>query len=88
MASGVLFKKVQYNESPLICLCMLDNEKDGTEDVNLSKSPIITSAEDKNVASYPNISSDTGLDVENGGSIEDKTSTTQEDDQSSYLPKG
>lgn len=70
---------------------MLDNEKDGTEDVNFSKSlkdPIITSAEDKNVASYPNISSDTGLDVENGGSIEDKTSTTQEDDQSSYLPKG
>lgn len=69
---------------------MLDNEKDGTEDVNLSKSPIITSAEDKNVDSYQNISSDTieGLDVKNRGSIKDKTSATQEDYQSSYLPKG
>nr|CAB3474421.1 unnamed protein product [Digitaria exilis] len=69
-----------------------NNEKDGTEDVNLSKSLkglIITNAEDKKVASYQNISSDTieGLDEKKRGSIEDNTSTTQEDDQSSYLPK-
>nr|CAB3478467.1 unnamed protein product [Digitaria exilis] len=68
-----------------------DNEKDGTEDFNLSKSlkdPIITNAEDKKVASYQNISSDTieGLDEKKRGSIEDNTSTTQ-DDQSSCLPK-
>jgi len=50
---------------------MLDNEKDGTEDVNWSKSskePIITNAEDKQVASYQNISSDKieGLDEKKG----------------------
>lgn len=70
---------------------MLDNEKDGTEDVNLSKStkdPIIINAEDKQVASYQNISSDKmeGLDEKNRGSIQDNTST--QDDQSSNSPKG
>ncbi|RCV27585.1 hypothetical protein SEVIR_5G340700v4 [Setaria viridis] len=67
-----------------------NNEKDGTEDVNLSKStkdPIIINAEDKQVASYQNISSDKmeGLDEKNRGSIQDNTST--QDDQSSNSPK-
>lgn len=70
---------------------MLDNEKDGTEDVNWSKSskePIITNAEDKQVASYQNISSDKieGLDEKNRRSIQYNTSTR--DDQSSNLQKG
>ena len=70
---------------------MLDNEKDGTEDVNWSKSskePIITNAEDKQVASYQNISSDKieGLDEKKRSSIQYNTSTR--DDQSSNLQKG
>ncbi|CAO2197428.1 unnamed protein product [Urochloa humidicola] len=69
----------------------INNEKDGTEDVNLSKStkdPIITTSEDKEVASYQNISSDNteDLDEKNKGSIKDNTST-QEADKSSNLPK-
>ncbi|XP_039814249.1 uncharacterized protein LOC120676969 [Panicum virgatum] len=69
-----------------------NNEKHGTEDVNLSKSskdPITTIAEDKQVASYQNSSSDKieALDEKNRGSIQDIAST-QEDDQSSNLPKG
>ncbi|OEL23645.1 hypothetical protein BAE44_0015340 [Dichanthelium oligosanthes] len=68
-----------------------NNEKDGTEDVNLSESskdPIITDVEDKQVASYQNISADNieVLDEKNRGSIQDNTSTRQ-DDQSSNLPK-
>ncbi|CAL4954286.1 unnamed protein product [Urochloa decumbens] len=51
---------------------MLDNGKDGTEDVNLSKSPkdpIIITSEDKEVASYQIISSDNteNLDEKNKG---------------------
>lgn len=70
---------------------MLDNEKDGTEDVSSSKSSkerIITNAEDKQVASYQNISSDKieGLDEKNRSSIQYHTSTR--DDQSSNLQKG
>jgi mannosidase alpha-like ER degradation enhancer 2 len=71
---------------------MLDNEKDGTEDIDLSKfskDPIINTLEDKQVASYQNISSDNieDLDEKNMDLTQDKTST-QEDDQSSNLPKG
>ena len=46
-------------------------------------------AEDKQVASYQNSSSDKieALDEKNRGSIQDIAST-QEDDQSSNLPKG
>ena len=71
---------------------MPDNEKHDTEDVNLSKSskdPITTIAEDKQVASYQNSSSDKieALDEKNRGSIQDIAST-QEDDKSSNLPKG
>jgi len=70
---------------------MLENEKDGTEDVSWSKSSkecIITNAEDKQVASYQNISSDKieGLDEKNRSSIQYNTSTR--DDQSSNLQKG
>ena len=70
---------------------MLDNEKDGTEDVNWSKSskePIITNAEDKQVASYQNISSDKieGLNEKKRSSIQYNTSTR--DDQSSNSQKG
>ncbi|CAL4973773.1 unnamed protein product [Urochloa decumbens] len=70
----------------------INNGKDGTEDVNLSKSPkdpIITTSEDKEVVSYQNISSDNteDLDEKNKGSIQDNTST-QEADQSSNLPRG
>ena len=70
---------------------MLDNEKDGTDDVNWSKSskePIITNAEDKQVASYQNISSDKieGLDEKKRSSIQYNTSTR--DGQSSNLQKG
>jgi len=70
---------------------MLDNEKDGTEDVNWSKSskePIITNAEDKQVASYQNISSDKieGLEEKKRSSVQYNTSTR--DDQSSNLQKG
>ncbi|CAO2166576.1 unnamed protein product [Urochloa humidicola] len=68
----------------------INNEKDGTEDVNLSKSTKdpITTSEDKEVASYQNISSDNteDLDEKNRGSIQDNTST-QEADKSSNLPK-
>ncbi|RLM93615.1 uncharacterized protein C2845_PM08G27060 [Panicum miliaceum] len=68
-----------------------NNEKHGTEDVNLSKSskdPITTNAEHKQVASYQNSSSDkiVALDEKDRGSIQDIAST-QEDDQSSNLPK-
>jgi len=71
---------------------MLDNEKHGTEDVNLSKSskdPITTNAEDKQVASDQNSSSDKieALDEKTRGSIQDIAST-QEGDQSSNLLKG
>ncbi|CAD6229647.1 unnamed protein product [Miscanthus lutarioriparius] len=67
-----------------------NNEKDGTEDVNWSKSskePIITNAEDKQVASYQNISSDKieGLDEKKRSSIQYSTSTR--DGQSSNLQK-
>lgn len=70
---------------------MLDNEKDGTEDVKWSKSlkgPVITNPKDKQVASYQNISSDKieGLDERNMSSIQYYTSTR--DDQSSNLPNG
>ena len=70
---------------------MLDNEKDGTDDVNWSKSskePIITNAEDKQVASYQNISSDKieGLEEKKRSSVQYNTSTR--DDQSSNLQKG
>ncbi|CAO2194861.1 unnamed protein product [Urochloa humidicola] len=67
-----------------------NNEKDGTEDVDLSKSSkdliITTSSEDKQTASYQNISSHNieDLDDKNMGSIQ---GSTQEDDQSSILPK-
>jgi mannosidase alpha-like ER degradation enhancer 2 len=86
-----LHKNSVYNESPLICLFMLDNENDGTEDVSWSKSskePIITNAEDMQVASYQNISSDKtkGLDEKNKSSIQYNTSTR--DDQSSNLHTG
>lgn len=79
-----LDKKIQYNESPLICLFMLDTEKDDTENVNWSKSstePIVTNCEDKQVASYQNISSDKieGLHEKNRSSIQNNTSTR--DDQ-------
>ncbi|XP_066311457.1 uncharacterized protein [Miscanthus floridulus] len=57
-----------------------NNEKDGTEDVNWSKSskePIITNAEDKQVASYQNISSDKieGLDEKKGAQFKSKHHT-------------
>ncbi|OQU87639.1 hypothetical protein SORBI_3003G312600 [Sorghum bicolor] len=68
-----------------------NNENDGTEDVSWSKSskePIITNAEDMQVASYQNISSDKtkGLDEKNKSSIQYNTSTR--DDQSSNLHTG
>ncbi|KAJ1285631.1 hypothetical protein BS78_03G293200 [Paspalum vaginatum] len=68
-----------------------NNEKDGGEDVNISKSskdPIISNAEDKQVSPYQIMSSDKleGSDEKSWGCLQDNT-TTGENDQSNSLPK-
>jgi hypothetical protein len=72
---------------------MLDTEKDGAEYVNWSKSskePVITNAEDKQMASYQNISPDKveSLDEKNRSSIQYNTSTRDDQSQTSNLQKG